>query len=75
MSLSQQTALLPNSPPNHEFRLFQNYFRPGVYLVPDHLTDLSMKGFVQGLHLASLYPERLTVGSMLQGLYSHSQVL
>ena len=65
MSLSRQTALVQNSPPNQEFRLFQNYVRPGVCLVPDPLTGLSMKGFVQGLHLASLYPERLTIGQML----------
>ena len=66
MSLSQQTALLQNSPPNQEFQLFQNFVMPGVCLVPDPLTGLSMKGFVQGLHLASLCPERLTVGQMLQ---------
>ena len=66
-SPNRQTALLQNSPPNWEFRLFQNYVRSGVCLVPDPLTGLLMRGFVQGLHLASLCPERLTVGQMLQG--------
>ena len=67
MSLNRQTALLPNSPPNQEFLLFQNYVRPGVCLVPDPLTGLSIRGFVQGLCLASLCPERLTVEWLLQG--------
>ena len=58
----QQTALLQNSPPNQEFQIFQNYVGPGVCLVPDPLAGLLMKGFVEGLHLASLYPERFTVG-------------
>ena len=61
-SPSWQTALLQNSPPNWEFQLFQNYVMRGVCLVPDPLTGLLMKGFVQGLHPASLHPERLTVG-------------
>ena len=74
MSLSWQTALLPNSPTNWECRLFQNYIGPGVCLVPDPLTDLSMKGFVQGLRLASLCPEMLTVEWLLQGQDTRSQV-
>ena len=61
-SPSWQTALLPNSHPNQEFQFFQNYVWSGICLVPDPLASLSMKGFVQGLHPASLYPERLTVG-------------
>ena len=59
---NRQTALPRNSPPNRECRFFQNYVGSGVCLVPDPLAGLSMNGFVQGLHLASLYPERLTVG-------------
>ena len=31
-------------------------------VVSDPVAGLSVKGFVQGLCLASLYPERLTVG-------------
>ena len=58
---SRKTALFQNSPPNREFRIFQNYVGSGVCLVPDPLAGLSMKGFVQGLCPASLYPERLTV--------------
>ena len=65
MSLSRQTALLLNSPPNQEFRDFQNFVGPGVCLVPDPLTGLLMKGSVQGLCLASPCPARFTVGQML----------
>ena len=60
-----QTALLWNPPPNQEFRIFPNHVGSGICLVPDSLAGLSVEGFVQGLHLASLYPERLTVGYML----------
>ena len=66
-SLSWQTALLPKSPPNQEFQHFQNFVVPGVCLVPDPLTGLSMMGSVQGLCLASLCPAGLTVRLMLQG--------
>ena len=60
-SLDWRTALLQNSLPNQESQLFQNYVGSGVCLFPDPLAGLSMKGFVQGLHLASLYPARLFV--------------
>ena len=58
-SLDRQTAFFQNSLPNWEFWLFQNYVGSGVCLFLDPLAGLSMKGFVQGLHLASLYPVRL----------------
>ena len=61
-NLNRQTALLWNCPPNQEFLFFQNYVWSGICLVPDPQAGLSLKGFVQGLHLASLYPERLIVG-------------
>ena len=61
-NLNRQTALLQNSPPNREFQFFQNYVWSGICLSPDPLAGLSMKGFVQGLCLASLYHEWLTVG-------------
>ena len=60
-NLDWQTALLWNSLPNWEFWLFQNYVGAGVCLFLDPLAGLSMKGFVQGLHPASLYPARLFV--------------
>ena len=58
-SLDQQTALLRNSLPNQEFRVCRNYVGSGVL---DPLAGPSMKGILQGLHLASLYPVRLFVG-------------
>ena len=61
-NLNWQTALLGNSPPNQKFQFSQNYVGSGVCLVPDSLAGLSVKGFVQGLCPASLYPEWLTVG-------------
>ena len=61
-NLNWQTALLGNSPPNQEFRFSQNCVGSGVCLVSDPLAGLSVKGLVQGLCLASLYPEWLTVG-------------
>ena len=53
-SLDQRTALPQNSLPNWEFRLCQNYVGSGVCLFLDPLPGLSVKGFLQVLHLASL---------------------
>ena len=61
-SLDQRTALLRNSLPNWEFWLCQNYIGSGVCLFLDPLAGLSVKGFLQVLRLASLYPVRLFVG-------------
>ena len=61
-SLDLRTALLWNSLPNWEFQLCWNYIGSGVCLFLDPLAGLSVKGFLQGLHLASLYPVRLFVG-------------
>ena len=66
-SLNWQTVLLQNSLTNQQFWLFQDYVGSGVCLFLDLLAGLSVKGFLQVLRLASLYPVRLFVGLMLQG--------
>ena len=57
-----RTVLLQNSLPDGEFWLSQNYFGSDVHLFLDPLTGLSVEGFLQELHLASLCPVRLFVG-------------
>ena len=61
-SLGQQTVLLQNSLQNWEFWLLQNYVGSGGCLFLDPLVGLLVKGFLQELCLANLYPVRLFVG-------------
>ena len=61
-SLGQCTVLLWNSLLNQEFWLCQNYIGSGVCLFLDPQAGLSVKGFLQVLHLASLYPVKLFFG-------------
>ena len=61
-SLDQCTVLPWNSLPDQEFWLCQNYVGSGFHLFLDPLAGLSVEGFLQELHLASLYPVRLFVG-------------
>ena len=61
-SLDGHTVLLQNSLPNWGFRLCQNYVGSGVHLFLDPLVGLSVKGFLQELHLASLCPVSLFLG-------------
>ena len=61
-SLGQHTVLLQNSLLNQEFQFCQNYVGSVVHLFLDSLAGLSVKGFLQVLHLASLCPVMLFVG-------------
>ena len=61
-SLDRRTVLLQNSLLKWEFQLCQNYIGSGVCLFLGPLAGLSVKGFLQVLRLASLYPVKLFVG-------------
>ena len=67
-SLDLCTVLLPNSLPDWEFWLCQNYIGSVIHLFLDPQAGLSVEGFLQELHLASLCPVRLFVGYAVQGL-------
>ena len=73
-SLDLRTVLLPNSLPDQEFWLCRNYIGSVIHVFLDLQADLSVEGFRQELHLASLCPVRLFVGYVVQGLNTWSQV-
>ena len=61
-SLDLRTVHLPNSLPDREFLLCQDYVKSVIHLFLDPQAGLSVKRFLQELHLASLCPVRLFVG-------------